>query len=120
MATAKTKPVTEEPDTEPATTEPSDDFTEKVTAVLKDVLPGMLGGAAATTETETESVEDTTTMTSRQEESRAYEGVREAIKDLKDAFTEGKDAAKADKKEPEAEPGKKPTPWIQRVVWGIE
>ena len=119
MATAKTKPVTEEPEPEPATTEPSDDFTEKVTAVLKDVLPGMLGGAAATTETETESVEDTTTMTARQEEQRTHSIVSEAIKAFKEEFS-ADDSKKADKKEPEAEPGKKPTPWIQRVVWGIE
>ena len=119
MATAKTKPVTEEPDPEPATDEKpvtKSDVVEIVKEAISDLLPGKV--EATTEETETD-VEDTTTMTARQEEQRTHSIVSEAIKAFKEEFS-ADDSKKADKKEPEAEPGKKPTPWIQRVVWGIE
>jgi hypothetical protein len=117
MATAKTKPVTEEPVvTEPATTEPTDDFTEKVTAVLKDVLPGLLGG-----ETTTETAADTDTsqpLTARQEEARTHNIVSEAVKAFKDEFDGEK--KEPDKKEAETQPGLQPVRWIEKVLWGKE
>ena len=120
MATAKTKPVTEEPEvTEPATDEKpvtKSEVVEIVKEAISDLLPGKKDAEATE---EPEAVEDTTVMTARQEEQRTHSIVSEAIKAFKEEFA-GDDKSKAEKKEPEAEPGKKPTRWVERVLWGAE
>jgi hypothetical protein len=41
------------------------------------------------------------------------------IEELKNAFDDAKETVTT-KKEPESEPGKKPTRWVERVFWGME
>ena len=116
MATAKTKPVTEEPEvTEPATDEKPVTKSD-VVEIVKGLLPGV---STETTETETTVSEATEPLTSRQEEARASNIVLEKIQELKTAFDEGK-SKEPDKKEPESVPGKQTTRWIEKVLWGKE
>lgn len=114
MATAKAKveePVEEATDEKPVT---KSDVVEIVKEALSDLLPGK-----AETEEPAEEVEDTTVMTARQEEQRTHSIVSEAIKAFKEEFT-AEDSKKSEKKEAETEPGKKPTRWVERFVWGHE
>ena len=114
MAT-RTKPAPDEAEPEKtaettATDEDKMTIRQVVEEVLSDLLPGKV-------ETETETVVDTGPMTAREEESHTRSIVAEAIQAFKDEF---KGVEVAATKETEAEPGKKPTRWIERKLWGVE
>lgn len=116
MVTKAKEPVVETETKEESSTIDKGELRE----ALKEILPEFLGGAKTEeVETDEPAADDGKVVTAREEEARSHNLVMEAIKEFKKEFA-GEDDTKSEKKEPEAEPGKKPTPWIQRVMWGIE
>jgi hypothetical protein len=114
----KAKPAADvEPEAETKeTVEITDDaLTEKIKAVVESMLPGGETTETTTTETETETSKP---LTAREEEARTHNIVSEAIKAFKDEFAGEK--KEPEKKEPETQPGKKATRWVESFLWGKE
>jgi hypothetical protein len=120
MATTKAKPAAEV-ETETTESEVKDDAKPVTKSDVVEIVKSLLPGGSTETETAETVTETETTepLTSRQEEARASNIVLEKIKELKDAFDEGK-SKEPDKKEPETQPGKPVGRWIEKVLWGKE
>lgn len=116
----KAKAPPEEAETE--TTDEKPVTKSEVVEIVKEAVAGLLPTGEPKADgpaTDEPATDDGKVVTAREEEARSHNLVMEAIKEFKKEFA-GEDDTKSEKKEPEAEPGKKPTPWIQRVMWGIE
>lgn len=109
MATAKTKPAPEaktEPEEEPQT-EPEETEDEGLAAKVEALVDAALAKRPAETDKP---------MTSRAEEEHARVTVADLVREFKEAVKGEEPPAK----EAEEQPGKKPTRWIERKLWGAE
>ena len=114
---AKTAPEAEVKTEEPDTKVESDPVTKSdVVEIVRDAIKDLLPGGETKVE-ETETKVDDKPETYRQEETRTHNVVLDKIEELKAAFDQAKEN-KPEKVEPESEPGKKETRWIERIVWG--
>lgn len=114
------EPRTEEPTVDDAAKLSDDELTEKIKAVLTDLLPNFPKSDDAP---EGEPTDDPAKpVTARQEEARAHSLVAELVAAFKDEFS-GDDKEKSEKKEPETQPGPKAgglKRWVEKNLWGIE